>query len=106
MAFNPKSLPSKVYEAYKLGIGAWPLVLQRAIEAGIKSSSSLADIIYHLNHPDRVGYPIKADETDLINEWKAWRVNAKAQLLGQVKHQAPDEYRTAPSQTKVLLISP
>lgn len=73
MAFNPESLPSKVYEAYKLGPAMWPLVVERAIEAKITNVNRVTDIMFYLHHPELKGRSLRSDETGLTNEWKGFR---------------------------------
>jgi len=80
MAFNPTSLPRPVYEAYKMGVGAWPLVVDRAIQAGITDANVIGNIVFYMFHPDRIGYPLQTGETALIQEWKAHRDYAKARI--------------------------
>jgi len=63
MSFDPKKLPSRVYEAFKLGAVAWPLVVQKAVAEGITDVDELASIVFYLNHPERNGRPISAGET-------------------------------------------
>jgi hypothetical protein len=95
MAFNPKSLPSKVYEAYELGIGAWPLVVQIAVEKGISNPDRLTDIVFHLCHPELNGRDIVAGEESLVKEWKGWRANVNA-VVGEFRT------RTVPSREPII----
>lgn len=80
MAFDPKLLPAKVYEAFDLGPGAWPLVVERAIEAKITDVDKIANMVFYMHHPERLGRPLTADETTLIKEWKAFRTLVKPRV--------------------------
>lgn len=71
--FDPNTLPPSVREAFKMGALAWPLMVQRAITAGIKDLDKLASIVFYMHHPERNGQPIAAHEQKLITEWKAFR---------------------------------
>ena len=73
MAFDPKELPPGVYNAFKKGPLAWPLVVQQALNAAIFNVNKLADIVFYLHHPERIGHPLKPHEAKLINQWKAFR---------------------------------
>lgn len=72
-SFDPRSLPANVYAAFKQGAGAWKIVLQRALDAGITSAEKLADIMFFLAHPERKGRQINSSETQAIREWNNWR---------------------------------
>ncbi len=81
--FLPSSLPPSVQSAFKMGALAWPLALQRAIDAGITNSGKLANILFFMHHPERKGRSISKSEInfqELVDEWKAWRHFAKIQL--------------------------
>ena len=80
MAFNPMTLPGPVLEAYNWGVGAWPVVVQRAINAGITDANEIGNMVFYLHHPDRIGYPLQAGETSLIQEWKTHRDYAKSRI--------------------------
>jgi len=80
MAFNPTSLPASVYEAYKHGPMYWPWVVERAHLAGITNPDKIADIVFYLHHPERVGRPLESGESALIKEWKGFRYLIKLQL--------------------------
>ncbi len=80
MAFDPKKLPAKVYDAYKLGPGVWPIIIEAAIQENIQDVDRLTSIIFYLHHPERLGRPLKSDETSLINEWKAFRTIIKSRV--------------------------
>lgn len=71
--FNPRDLPSDVYTAFKKGPGAWKIVLQRALDAGIKNVDRLADIMFFLAHPERKGRQINSGESTAVREWNNWR---------------------------------
>ncbi len=72
-SFELQKLPKSVYEAYKLGAMAWPLVLDKALQSGLRSMDRLTDIVFHLHHPERRGRPLAPDESRLISEWKNFR---------------------------------
>jgi hypothetical protein len=72
-SFNPATLPASVREVYKLGAMAWPLVLDKAIQAGKRNTDELTDIVFHLHHPERYGRPLAPDEGALIREWRGFR---------------------------------
>ncbi len=74
--FRVSDLPNKVREAFGMGPLAWPLVVQRAIEAGIRDSGELANIVFFLHHPERRGRALNSSEPNFkkfSEEWKAWR---------------------------------
>jgi hypothetical protein len=74
--FRVSDLPNNVREAFGMGPLAWPLVVQRAIEAGMRDSAKLANIVFYLHHPERRGQALNPSEPDfkkLSSEWKAWR---------------------------------
>ncbi len=74
--FRVSDLPNKVIEAFGMGPLAWPLVVQRAIEAGMRDSVKLANIVFFLHHPERRGRALDPREPDfkkLSEEWKGWR---------------------------------
>lgn len=85
MAFDPKMLPVKVYEAFCLGPGAWPLVVECAIAAKITDADKIANIVFYMHHPERLGRPLASDETKLINEWKAFRTLVKPRVEAVAK---------------------
>jgi hypothetical protein len=73
MPFDPRSLPPGVQAAFRQGALAWPLVLQKALDATIFNLNKLTDIIFYLHHPERIGRPLQPHETKLINQWKGFR---------------------------------
>ncbi|MGB7068082.1 MAG: hypothetical protein WBD22_01175 [Pyrinomonadaceae bacterium] len=73
-------LPGPVLEAYKLGVGAWPQVVQRAIAANITDANEIGNMVFYLHHPDRIGYPLQPGETALIQEWKRHRDYANTRI--------------------------
>jgi hypothetical protein len=73
MNFDPRKLPPSVYGAYKMGAMAWPLVVEKAIQAGITDANKLADIVFYLHHPERSGRLLGPGETGLINQWKNFK---------------------------------
>jgi hypothetical protein len=73
MSFDPRKLPAGVYQAFRQGPMAWPLVVQRAIQAGIRDTDKLTDIVFFLHHPERAGRALAPHEGALINQWKSFR---------------------------------
>jgi hypothetical protein len=73
MNFDPRKLPPSVYNAYKMGAMAWPIVVDKAIEAGFRDVDRLTDIVFFLHHPERSGRLLGPTETGLINQWKGFR---------------------------------
>jgi hypothetical protein len=55
MSFDPSKLPTAVYQAYRQGPMAWPLVVDKAIGAGIRDVNALTDIVFFLHHSERAG---------------------------------------------------
>ena len=79
--FRAVDLPNKVKEAFARGPLAWPAVVQRAIEAGIRDSAKLASIVFFLHHSERDGRALDSNEPNfkkLSEEWKAWRTLNRA----------------------------
>ena len=83
------TLPGPVLEAYKRGVGAWPVVVNRAIESGISDANVIGNIVFYLHHPERIGYPLKADETSLIQEWKTHRDYASWRIANPTRYDPP-----------------
>jgi hypothetical protein len=83
MSFDPRKLPRDVYAAYNQGPLAWPLVVEKAIQAGIRDANKLADIVFYLHHPERNGRLLAAGETGLINQWKSFRNLVEPRLRGR-----------------------
>jgi len=73
MTFNPAFLPGRTYKAYKFGVGAWSLVVQTAIEEGVRDIDCLTDIMFYLHHPELRGRPLESGETGMIDQWKHFR---------------------------------
>ena len=64
MAFNPMTLPGPVLEAYKMELGAWPLVVDRAIRAGINDANAIGNMVFYLHHPkDRLSAAGRRNES-------------------------------------------
>jgi len=80
MGFDPKKLPPTVESAFRQGPLAWALVVERAIGVRIYDLNKLTDIVFYLHYPERIGNPLKTNETALINKWKAFRVLIKPRL--------------------------
>lgn len=83
MSFNPSKLPPNVYAAYKMGAMAWPLVVEKGIQAGITDTDRLTDIVFYLHHPERNGRPLEAREAGLITQWKNFRSIIAPRLRGR-----------------------
>ncbi|MEO7672933.1 MAG: hypothetical protein ABIU09_02510 [Pyrinomonadaceae bacterium] len=86
MVFDPKKLPATVYEAFKLGPGVWPVMVEHAIQANITDVDQIASIVFYLHHPERMGSPLRSDETNLIEEYKAFRKTVKPRVEAAIKH--------------------
>lgn len=89
MTFDPKTLPPSVQEAYRHGAGAWPVVVKKAIEAGIQDINKLTDIVFFLHHPDRNGRAISPSESKMIEEWKGFRSSIQP-MIPVMNPQAPN----------------
>jgi hypothetical protein len=73
MNFDPRKLPASVFQAYKQGPMAWPLVVEKAVKEGITDLNKLADIVFFLHHPERNGRLLGPAETNLIHQWTGFR---------------------------------
>lgn len=91
MAFDPKTLPTRVYNAFELGPLAWPLVIEEAIKEQMTDVNELTDIVFYLHHPDRIGDPLGQDDVGLISEWKAFRRLIKARVSYTPKFVSKDQ---------------
>jgi hypothetical protein len=90
--FRAVDLPNKVKEAFARGPLAWPAVVQRAIEAGIRDSAKLASIVFFLHHSERDGRALDSNEPNfkkLSEEWKAWRTLIEPILTRTLGASAP-----------------
>jgi hypothetical protein len=87
--------PPGVREIIKQGAPVlWPAAMQRAIEAGIRDSSKLADLAFFMHHPDRNGRAIDSSEpgaSKLIALWKFLRDAALNILKGSPTHVTTSE---------------
>jgi hypothetical protein len=83
MSFDPSKLPSSVSAAYRMGPMAWPLVLEKAIQAGITDVNKLTDIVFYLHNPGRNGRPLTAAEAGPISQWKNFRSLIAPRLRGR-----------------------
>jgi len=89
--------PASVRKVIAQGAILWPLAMQRAIEAGIRNSTKLADLAFFMHYPERNGRPISTREPgagDLIVTWKLFR-DAAANLLRSPSN--PSGGSTAPA---------
>lgn len=71
LAFKFGDLPSSVQPLVKKGTSAWPKAVDEAIAKGIKDVDKLADLIFFMHHPERVGAggvgkPIDPDEKGAV----------------------------------------
>jgi hypothetical protein len=90
MSFNPNTLPPTVMAAYRRGPTFWPLVVQKAVQVGIRDVDFLASVVFYLHYPERNGRPIAPHEKTMIDKWKAFRTTIKFQIpAGAPK---PSEY--------------
>ena len=78
--FRISALPSQVQDAFRMGGGAWPLAVQRAIDAGVKDINKLTDIAFFMHYPERIsggmGRPLTPSEPSygkMIELWKFLR---------------------------------
>jgi hypothetical protein len=92
MAFNPTSLPPSVYEAYKSGPLAWPLVVQRAVDEDIRDLDRLTSIVFYLHHPERNGRKIAANESDMIDQYNGFKA-----LIGPMVPAVKKPHKGAPA---------
>ncbi|MHA7775644.1 hypothetical protein [Roseibium sp. M-1] len=51
----------------------WAHVVWLCIEEGVRDADFLADIPFHLSHPELGGRALGPHEHDLITQWKSWR---------------------------------
>ncbi len=96
MAFNPNRLPADVREAFKMGALAWPLAVSRAVQANIVSLSYLTDMVFYMHHPERIGRPLDASETGLIEEWRSFQFLIRP-TIPHHKKAAPDATADSPA---------
>lgn len=80
MAFHPEHLPITVFEVYKQGPVGWMLVIQTALQVGIRNIDALTNIAFYLHHPELDGRPLRKDEIKLIAQWKGFRTGIKPLL--------------------------
>jgi hypothetical protein len=64
--------------------GAEQRQLQDTLRRGIRNPRQLSNIIFFARHPDRSGSPIRADETQLIGEWRQIRERIVLPALRQL----------------------
>jgi hypothetical protein len=91
--------PPSVREVISQGAALWPLAMQRAIEAGIRDSSRLANLAFFMHHPERNGRAIDPNEpgaSNLIALWKFLRDTARNMLQGSPTPATRDQ-RAAPN---------
>lgn len=90
--FRVSALPTAVRQAFsdaKTAAVLWPNVVQKAVEAGITNSDTLANIVFFLHHPERIhagtGLSLDRNEPEfdkLAEEWRAWRTVVKKIVSG------------------------
>ncbi len=85
---HPANLPPAAKRAFDKHFRSpilWPVVVQEAVKAGVRSSSDLADIVFYMHHPERIGNPIQAGETKLIEQWKGFRTMVRPMIQSSSK---------------------
>ncbi|WP_370402053.1 hypothetical protein [Sulfitobacter sp. JB4-11] len=68
--------PASVQQAIAMGLGAWPLAVQRAIDAGIRDADRLADLAFWIHVPDLGGRSIPMNHgrtKQWVALWKSLR---------------------------------
>lgn len=74
--FNVASLPATVKQTFKKGDGAWREAVQEAIDAGIVDPQRLADLMFFMQHPERmtagVGKVIEEKEPEFVKLRAEW----------------------------------
>lgn len=94
MAFDLSTLPAPVQLAFKMTAPSlWSTVVFGAIACGVKNPNDLADLAFHLHHPELSGRSIKSDEKALIAEWNSYYAHIKKALSGA---KAPKPMPSAP----------
>lgn len=85
--FRPEDWPSSVQQLFGKGGAAWLESLDGAIGAGIKETKRLADLIFFMQHPERMkagrGRLIDLNEEDFVQvraEWVLYRTIAARRL--------------------------
>ena len=96
MAFDPTTLPKPVYEKYKLGAIAWPLVVQKAVLEHITDVDRLTSIVFYLHHPERNGRAIESWEIKEVTEWKNFRslVRPMVPVMSKPSEPSPSDVQT------------
>ncbi len=83
MSFDLSKFPAPVQYAFKITAPSlWPTVTFGAIACGVKDPIVLADLAFHLHHPELSGRSLKSSEKGLIAEWKAYYRIIKKALTG------------------------
>lgn len=73
MAFDLAKLPAPVQLAFRTSAPSfWNAVVFGAIACGVRDPKVLADLAFHLHHPELSGQSIRPDQSDLISEWKSY----------------------------------
>lgn len=79
IGFRVADLPPAVQQAFRKGAGAWREAARAAIAAGITDASLLADLIFFMQHPERmsgdVGRPIERTEDEFIKLRAEWELD-------------------------------
>ena len=73
MAFDLSNLPAPVQLAFQASAPSlWSTVVFGAIACGVRNANDLADLAFHLHHPELSGRAIRPSETGLIAEWRSY----------------------------------
>jgi phosphatidylserine/phosphatidylglycerophosphate/cardiolipin synthase-like enzyme len=121
--FRVDSLPVKTRAQFAKGRAAWRDAVTEAIRAGFRDAGSLADLIFFMQHPERlvagVGKPMDKKEEDffkLRSEWSLYRTIAAGMLkpsatksgcpvfLPAIRSANYEDYRAAPTTGRITLM--
>ena len=73
MSFDLSDFPSPIQFIFKsTAPSLWPTVTLCAIACGVKDPNVLADLAFHLHHPELSGRSLKSSEKSLIAEWRSY----------------------------------
>lgn len=118
--FRLNRLPAKARQHFSKGGASWRDAVAEAIGAGINNPNDLADIIFFMQHPERmssgVGKPITRNESEFFKlraEWELYRTIATRRLtpsapcpvflptIGSWKY---EQYVAAPTTGRITLM--
>jgi phosphatidylserine/phosphatidylglycerophosphate/cardiolipin synthase-like enzyme len=92
--FLVNNLPAQVQPHFSKGGSAWRPAVAEAIKAGIRDPKDLANLIYFMQHPDRIaggaGTRIRKEDADFVKaraEWMLYRTIATGMLSGDGRPQ-------------------